>query len=84
MPTKGESPTSVGLSSLFARARVSEDGRVKRSWPWGVFFLMAYVGAAIYFITHSDGSFGGVVLGLLQALVWPVYLIYDLLALVKA
>lgn len=84
MPTTGESPASVGLSSLFAHPDVSKDERVKRGWPWGVFFLMAYVGAAIYFISHSDGSFGGVVLGLLQALVWPVYLIYDLLRLVKA
>ena len=56
---------------------------MRRSWPWGVFFLMAYVGAAIYFISHSDGSFGGVVLGLLQALVWPIYVIYHLLVLLK-
>lgn len=57
---------------------------MKRTWPWGLFFLMAYVGAAIYFISHSDGTFGGVILGLLQALVWPVYLIYHLLVLVHA
>ncbi len=38
----------------------------------GFFFLLAYLGAAIYFISTSDGSFWGVVLGLLQAIVWPV------------
>lgn len=60
-----------------------ERGR-NRFWPWGVFFLMAYVGAAIYFVSHSDGSFWGVILGLLEALVWPVYVIYHLLVLLKA
>jgi hypothetical protein len=57
------------------------DNRVKvvQSGSWGVFWLLAYVGAAIYFVSVSDGSFWGVVVGLLQALVWPVYLIYHLL-----
>ncbi len=45
---------------------------------------MAYIGAAIYFISHSDGSFWGVILGLLQALVWPVYLVFHLLTLLHA
>jgi len=49
---------------------------VERSGPWAVFFLLAYIGAAIYFISRSDGSFWGVILGLLQAMVWPVYLLY--------
>jgi hypothetical protein len=42
---------------------------------------MAYIGAAIYFVSHSDGSFGGVILGLLQALVWPIYVVYHVLLL---
>jgi hypothetical protein len=42
---------------------------------------MAYVGAAIYFISQSDGHVWGVILGLLQAIVWPVYVVYHLLAL---
>ena len=41
--------------------------------------LLLYVGAAIYFVSHSDGSFWGVILGLLQALVWPVYVVYHVL-----
>jgi hypothetical protein len=53
---------------------------VERAGPWGVVFLMAYIGAAIYFISHSDGSFWHVILGLLQAAVWPVYATYELLA----
>jgi hypothetical protein len=60
------------------------DGRtrvVERNGAWGLFMLMAYIGAAIYFISHSDGSFWGVILGLLQAIVWPVYLVFHTLAL---
>jgi len=52
--------------------------------PWSFFFLLAYIGAAIYFVGHSNGSFWGVVLGLLQAIVWPVYAIYHLLVLIAA
>ncbi len=54
---------------------------VEKAGPWGFFFLLAYIGAAIYFISVSDGSFWAVILGLLQAIVWPVYVIYHLLAL---
>ncbi len=52
---------------------------VERAGPWGFFFLLAYIGAAIYFITQSDRSFWGVILGLLQAIVWPVYVVYHVL-----
>lgn len=57
---------------------------VQRHGPWGFFFLLAYIGAAIYFISTSDGSFGAVILGLLQAIVWPVYLVFNLLAFLGA
>ncbi len=54
---------------------------VERNGPWGFFFFVAYVGAAIYFISHSDGQFWSVVLGLLQAIVWPAYVVFHWLAL---
>ena len=41
-------------------------------------------GAAIYFVSVSDGSFWGVILGLLQAIVWPVYVVYHVLAALGA
>jgi hypothetical protein len=50
----------------------------------GVFFLMAYIGAAIYFISKSDGGFWDVILGLLQAIVWPVYLVLNVLTVLNA
>ena len=49
---------------------------VERNGAWGFYSFLAYIGAAIYFIAQSDGSFWGVVLGLLQAIVWPVYAVY--------
>jgi drug/metabolite transporter (DMT)-like permease len=51
---------------------------------FGLFGLMVYIGAAIYFVSHSDGSFWGVILGLLQALVWPVYVVFQVLTAVGA
>lgn len=62
-----------------SRARV-----IVRDGPWGFFFLLAYIGAAIYFVTESDGSFWGVILGLLQAIVWPAYVVYHVLVLMGA
>lgn len=50
----------------------------------GLIFLMAYVGAAIYFVSRSGGGFWRVILGLLQAAVWPVYVMYHVLKLLHA
>jgi len=43
---------------------------------WGFFGLLAYIGAAVYYIGQSDGSFWGVIVGLLQAIVWPSYAVF--------
>ncbi|THE07501.1 hypothetical protein E1I21_06875 [Microbacterium oleivorans] len=51
---------------------------------WGFFFLVAYVGAAIYFVSRADDGFWSVVLGLLQAAVWPAYLVFQALEAVAA
>lgn len=55
-----------------------------RDGSWGFFWFLAYIGAAIYFVSVSDGSFWGVILGLLQAIVWPVYVVYNVLVLLGA
>ena len=57
---------------------------IVREGPWGFFFLLAYIGAAIYFVSISDGSFWGVILGLLQAIVWPAYVVYNARVLLGA
>jgi len=38
-------------------------------------YFMVFIGAAIYFIQHSMGFWGGVI-GLLKAVAWPVLLTY--------
>lgn len=53
---------------------------VEKGGPWGLFFVMAYIGAVIYFVQQNDG-FWGFILALLQAFVWPVYVVYDILKL---
>ncbi|SDZ42822.1 hypothetical protein [Herbiconiux ginsengi] len=66
---------------------MATDGRgrvIVRDGSWGFVFLIAYVGAAIYFISTSDGSFWGVILGLLQAIVWPAYVVFHVLGAIGA
>ncbi len=40
---------------------------------------LGIIGAAIYYISNATGFWMGVV-GLLKALVWPVFVVYELLA----
>ena len=58
--------------------------KVIRRSPPGFFFFLTYLGAAIYFVSISNGSFWGVILALLQAIVWPVYVVYHALLLLGA
>jgi len=44
----------------------------------GTVWFLGFVGAAVYFIQQAT-SFGTGVIGLLKALVWPAFLIYNLL-----
>jgi hypothetical protein len=47
----------------------------------GVYGL-AFIGAAVYFVQHATGFWGGVV-GFGKALLWPAVLMYNLLAFLK-
>lgn len=58
--------------------------KVVEQGPWGFFHFLAYIGAAIYFISESGGGFWEVILGLLQAIVWPAYVIFHVLKLLGA
>ena len=44
----------------------------------GAVYGLGFIGAAIYYIGHAS-SFGMGVLGFLKAIVWPAFLVYDLL-----
>jgi len=54
---------------------------INQAGPTGFVYLVAYIGAAIYFVEHNADTVGGLVLGLLQAAVWPAYAVYHLLKL---
>ena len=49
-----------------------------KSAPSGAVYGLGLIGAAIYFISNATGFWMGV-LGFLKALVWPAFLVYDLL-----
>lgn len=44
----------------------------------GFVLFAAFIGAAVYFVQHSDG-FGGFILAILKAIVWPAFLLYHVL-----
>jgi hypothetical protein len=46
--------------------------------PSGFLFFVAYIGAVIYFAQQSPG-FWGFITALLQAIVWPAYVLYGVL-----
>ncbi len=50
---------------------------VPQGAPFGGVYLVAYLGAAVYFMQTSYG-FWGTALALVKALVWPAYLIHSL------
>lgn len=52
---------------------------ISQAAPMGFVLFLAYIGAAIYFIEKSSGGFWDIILGLLQAAIWPVYVMYDVL-----
>jgi len=40
------------------------------------FYFVGFIGAAIYFISHANGFWDGV-LGVLKAIVWPAFLVFE-------
>jgi hypothetical protein len=44
---------------------------------------LGLIGALVYYIQQADGFWSGV-LGILKALVWPAFLVYDLLKFLSA
>ena len=55
---------------------------MKENGMCGSIYGMAFIGAAVYMILHAT-SFGGGVLGIVEALVWPAFLMYKLLEYFK-
>ena len=55
----------------------------KDSGTSGAIYGLGLVGAAIYFINGATSFWAGV-LGFLKALVWPAFLVYELLKYIGA
>jgi hypothetical protein len=55
---------------------------MKSSGMFGGVYGLAFIGAAVYFIQHSESFWGGV-LGFLKAVVWPALVMYKVLDLLK-
>jgi hypothetical protein len=61
---------------------VEHDKRIKvinKAAPSGFVLFLAFIGAAIYFVGQTNGAFWGVILALLKACVWPVFVMYHVL-----
>lgn len=58
--------------------------RNRRGWSntggggGGAVYGLGFIGALIYYIQAADGFWEGV-LGVLKAIVWPAFVVYDLL-----
>lgn len=44
----------------------------------GMFYFTGFIGAAVYYISTATGFWNGV-LGFLKAIVWPAFLVFELL-----
>jgi len=51
---------------------------IRSSGPAGTIYGLGLIGPAIYYISHATG-FGMGVIGFLKAIVWPAFLVYELL-----
>jgi hypothetical protein len=51
---------------------------MQQSAPSGAVYGLGLIGAAIYFIMQATGFWAGV-LGILKAIVWPAFLVFDAL-----
>ena len=44
----------------------------------GGIYGLGFIGALVYYISHATGFVGGLI-GFLKSLVWPAFLVYELL-----
>ena len=61
----------------------SKKQRVSNNGGTGSVYFLGMVGAAVYYIQIADG-FWEVIVALLKSLVWPAFLVYELLKFIVA
>lgn len=52
---------------------------INQAAPSGFVLFLGYIGAAVYFVDKTSGGFWEVIGALLQAIVWPTYLVFHVL-----
>ncbi|MDE2591880.1 MAG: hypothetical protein KGL41_03375 [Actinomycetales bacterium] len=53
-------------------------GKRKVKAGGGFFYFLGFLGAAIYFVSQANDFWAGV-LGVIKAIVWPAFLVFDAL-----
>ena len=61
----------------------TEKVKVVKEGGAGAVYGLGVIGAAIYYIQTAEGFWMGVV-GLIKALLWPAFFVYEMLKLVAA
>ncbi|MCD6011898.1 MAG: hypothetical protein K0Q79_1760 [Flavipsychrobacter sp.] len=51
--------------------------RVKTGASGGIYFL-AFIGSLVYYLQHA-ATFGAGVIGFLKAIVWPAFVVYEIM-----
>lgn len=51
---------------------------VKEDGSMGFFMFTSFMGALVYFVQQSEG-FGGFVLAIIKAIVWPALIVHEVL-----
>lgn len=59
-----------------ARRKIKE--KVCKHGCGGFGYFMGFIGAAVYYISNATSFWGGVV-GFLKAIVWPAFLVFEVL-----
>jgi len=62
------------------KKRIKKQGKVcgVNSGCGGCAYFLGFLGAAIYYIANATGFWNGV-LGVIKALVWPAFLVFELM-----
>ena len=65
--------------NLFIHIKKGKKNHTKCAGPCGgAIYFFGLIGAAVYYIQTATSFWGGV-LGILKAIVWPAFLVYELL-----
>ena len=81
MPTK--KTTKKKEEKAFEKKMENKCKKSKADCGGGCAYFLGFIGAAVYYISTATSFWVGV-LGFLKALVWPAFLVYELLKSVGA